>query len=290
MVRLATAGNPRFSVDAAEVEAARPSYSVPTLERLRQADACGRQRPLVLLVGADALPACPKWHRWQVAVRSGAHCRRPSPGLRDRRLPAHVAGALLPRPFLRQSGAADRVAGGTHRHLCDDATGHLGDTDSRPAGQWRQCALPAARHGASPIFASTFTRSTEATMKIAPTGKTRRRRARRHQGPRYRGHQHQPPDRALRPHGHRLRRLEPAGQVAGPQRPGQGRAAGAQVLSCEGEEVGEWVLVDLGDIIVHVMQPAVRSYYNLEELWGGKGPVRVRRLPAAAQDATAGQG
>jgi ribosome-associated protein len=68
------------------------------------------------------------------------------------------------------------------------------------------------------------------------------------------------------------------------------RAAGAPVLSCEGEEVGEWILVDLGDIIVHVMQPAVRSYYNLEELWGGKGPVRVRRPPAAAQDATAGQG
>ncbi len=68
------------------------------------------------------------------------------------------------------------------------------------------------------------------------------------------------------------------------------RAAGAPVLSCEGEEVGEWILVDLGDIIVHVMQPAVRSDYNLEELWGGKGPVRVRRLPTAAQDATAGQG
>jgi ribosome-associated protein len=68
------------------------------------------------------------------------------------------------------------------------------------------------------------------------------------------------------------------------------RAAGAPVLSCEGEEVGEWILVDLGDIIVHVMQPAVRSYYNLEELWGGKGPVRVRRPPAVAQDATAGQG
>ena len=58
------------------------------------------------------------------------------------------------------------------------------------------------------------------------------------------------------------------------------RAAGGQVLSCEGEEVGEWILVDLGDLIVHVMQPAVRSYYNLEELWGGKGPLRVRRAVA----------
>ncbi len=48
------------------------------------------------------------------------------------------------------------------------------------------------------------------------------------------------------------------------------KAAGGTVISVEGEETGEWVLVDLGDIIVHVMQPAVRAYYALEELWGGR--------------------
>ena len=53
------------------------------------------------------------------------------------------------------------------------------------------------------------------------------------------------------------------------------KQAGGHVVSVEGEETGDWVLVDLGDVIVHIMQPAVRAYYDLEELWGGK-KVNVR--------------
>lgn len=45
------------------------------------------------------------------------------------------------------------------------------------------------------------------------------------------------------------------------------KEAGVAAVGVEGEETGEWVLVDLGAIVVHIMQPAVRSYYNLEELW-----------------------
>lgn len=46
------------------------------------------------------------------------------------------------------------------------------------------------------------------------------------------------------------------------------KEAGCAIIGTEGEEGAEWVLVDSGDIVAHVMQPAVRSYYNLEELWG----------------------
>ena len=58
------------------------------------------------------------------------------------------------------------------------------------------------------------------------------------------------------------------------------REAGAEILSTEGEDGGEWILVDAGVVVVHVMQPTIRAYYNLEELWGGKGPARVRTAAA----------
>ncbi len=48
------------------------------------------------------------------------------------------------------------------------------------------------------------------------------------------------------------------------------RAAGGTVKNPEGEGSGEWVLVDCGDAVVHIMQPVIRAYYKLEDIWGGK--------------------
>jgi len=53
------------------------------------------------------------------------------------------------------------------------------------------------------------------------------------------------------------------------------KSAGAPSPRTEGEDNGEWIIVDCGQAVVHVMQPAIRAYYHLEELWGDK-PVRMK--------------
>ena len=63
--------------------------------------------------------------------------------------------------------------------------------------------------------------------------------------------------------------------------------AGFAVLRTEGEDNGEWIIVDCGAAVVHIMQPTIREYYHLEEIWGDK-PVKlkaaaVKGLPKASE-------
>lgn len=65
------------------------------------------------------------------------------------------------------------------------------------------------------------------------------------------------------------------------------KKAGLSILAYEGAETGEWVLVDLGDIVIHNMQPAIRDYYNLEEIWG-EHPIeldlKIDKMPSLSDD------
>ena len=53
------------------------------------------------------------------------------------------------------------------------------------------------------------------------------------------------------------------------------KSRGMEVMSVEGEDNGEWIIVDCGAAVAHIMQPAIREYYHLEEIWGGKN-VRLK--------------
>src|SRR5919205_536600 len=67
------------------------------------------------------------------------------------------------------------------------------------------------------------------------------------------------------------------------------REAGFPKPRIEGEDNGEWIIVDCGAAVAHIMQPAIRQYYHLEEIWGDK-PVRLRLgapKPAAPAKAAA---
>src|SRR5574343_1241925 len=69
------------------------------------------------------------------------------------------------------------------------------------------------------------------------------------------------------------------------------KGRGMAVMRTEGEDNGEWIIVDCGAAVVHVMQPAIREYYHLEEIWGGK-PVKLKvatgetKLVKASEDAS----
>ena len=98
MVRLAISGNPRFELDPAEVIAEQASFTVPTLERLRQT-VCSPDRPLVPLVGADAFAGMAGWHRWErlFELAHVAVAHRPGYAVDAKYLPSALADVFQRR-------------------------------------------------------------------------------------------------------------------------------------------------------------------------------------------------
>ncbi|MDP1557444.1 MAG: ribosome silencing factor [Nitrosomonas sp.] len=56
------------------------------------------------------------------------------------------------------------------------------------------------------------------------------------------------------------------------------KASGRKIYGIEGAQTGEWLLVDLGDVIVHIMLPSVREHYNLEALWAAGRSAKEKQL------------
>lgn len=94
MAQMAAAGNASLIVDPAEVESETPSYTVLTLERLREK--LGPARPLVLLLGADAFAGLPTWHRWRelFTLAHVAVANRPGHPPHARRFPEQFSEPL----------------------------------------------------------------------------------------------------------------------------------------------------------------------------------------------------
>lgn len=114
MVRLAIAGNPAFAVDEGEALSEAPSYTVTTLERLRAQPGYGEERPLVLLLGADAFAGLATWHRWQelLALAHLAVATRPSYPLESRLLPPALESEFQTR-LARDAQALGQAAAGS---------------------------------------------------------------------------------------------------------------------------------------------------------------------------------
>lgn len=111
MVQLAIGDNTSFQLDPTEVEAESPSYTVPTLERLRAE--YGGERSLVLLVGADAFAGLPTWHRWEKLFDLAhiAVAYRPGFPVEPASLPPELAKRLDKR-VVAPSALRQQAAGG----------------------------------------------------------------------------------------------------------------------------------------------------------------------------------
>ena len=278
LCRLAFAGWPRVRVDDRELRRLGPTYTIDTLGQLR---AQHPQAELFLIIGSDQADAFARWRQAQDIVSIA------TVAIADR---ADAAGASAPfdaehaLPGLPLAGARGV------RHLRLPALPHS-STDIRArvaAGRGIARLVPAAvaRYIADHHLYSSHSMSETAAKKDVQKlqraivdgledvkGQDIRVFNTEHLSPLF--------ERVIVASGTSNRQTK---ALAASVRD-KVREAGFAKPRVEGEDNGEWIIVDCGAAVVHVMQPMIRQYYNLEEIWGEK-PVRLRSAaPAVAKAA-----
>jgi len=278
LCRLAFAGWPRVRVDDRELRRLGPTYTIDTLGQLR---AQHPQAELFLIIGSDQADAFARWRQAQDIVSIA------TVAIADR---ADAAGASAPfdaehaLPGLPLAGARGV------RHLRLPALPHS-STDIRArvaAGRGIARLVPAAvaRYIADHHLYSSHSMSETAAKKDVQKlqraivdgledvkGQDIRVFNTEHLSPLF--------ERVIVASGTSNRQTK---ALAASVRD-KVREAGFAKPRVEGEDNGEWIIVDCGAAVAHVMQPMIRQYYNLEEIWGEK-PVRLRSAaPAVAKAA-----
>ena len=286
MVALAIAGEPGLVLDMHEIEHGGPTYTIDTLRALRAA--LGPAQPLVLVIGADQMARLDTWREWRslldfahiaVAHRNakppalspalqafhdahhadaGALRQRPQGTIVDLPMTPVDASATEIRALLSEPPAPSRDARLAalvpapvllyirreglyvpHAQLAAREKAKTKSMDLQKLQRIVVDALEDVKAQDIKVF-NTIGLSDMFDRVVLASGTSNRQ------------------SRAL------------AWSVVE-----KVKQAGGQVVSVEGTDPGEWLLVDLGDIVVHIMQPAIRGYYGLEEMWGAK-PVKIK--------------
>jgi len=260
MVELLIAGEPGFSLDARELERAGPSYTIDTLRELRAEFAArGAAAEFFVVIGQDQAAHIDTWHDWRelvggatlaVAARAG---RPVAPAAALAAVPHRVVTIALPPSDISSTRIRALAARG------EDLRPLVGDAVAGYIAQHRLYLKHSSEHcmdirklqraivdGLEDVKAQ--------NIQVFNT---------EHLSPLF--------ERVVIASGTSNRQTKALASSVRETVKGRGM----QIMRTEGEDNGEWIIVDCGAAVVHVMQPAIRDYYHLEEIWGGK-PVKLK--------------